>query len=153
MDLIHWDESLETGLSEVDKQHHHLVDVTNRFGTLLSHDEIRPADIASLLEELISYTQYHFEEEEKVMRQAGIDQRHLDLHEKEHQSFFQDVTVLQQQWLSDEKVSYGNLFEYLVNWLVFHILGSDKNMARQIDAINTGRTPNQAFEEQEKNLV
>lgn len=42
------------------------------------------------------------------------------------------------------------LFEFLTNWLVYHILGSDMNMARQIDAIKSGSTPAEAFATQEQ---
>ncbi len=152
MEFVKWEESLETGLPEVDRQHHHLIDVTNQFGVLLSQDRVSPDDVEKLLQELVAYAQYHFKEEEELMESAGIDLRHLDQHKKIHQSFFQDVGALQKQWLSGKNVSYEKLFEYLVNWLVFHILGSDKNLARQIDAINTGLTAEQAYAEQEKDL-
>ena len=152
MSLIIWDRSLETGLSDVDQQHRHLVDVTNRFGELLSQDHLRPADTDALLQDLIAYTEYHFDEEEKLMRAIGVDRRHTDLHQQEHQKFFQDVSIIQREWAVKNMISGRDLFDYLVNWLIYHILGCDMNMSRQMDAIRNGRSPEGAYEEQEKAL-
>ncbi len=76
MELLKWDESLETGIPAVDKQHHHLVDVTNKFGSALLQGEVSPEVVETLLEELVSYAKYHFDEEEKIMRTSGVDSRH-----------------------------------------------------------------------------
>ncbi|MEA3545970.1 MAG: hemerythrin domain-containing protein [Thermodesulfobacteriota bacterium] len=88
MNVFQWDQSFETGIPDVDKQHRHLVTVTNRFGNLLAQDGVNPSDIEKLFEELVSYTQYHFDDEEKVARTAGVDKRHTSQHENEHKSFF-----------------------------------------------------------------
>lgn len=145
MDVFQWNKNFETGISEIDQQHHHLVDITNQFGSLLSQDDLRPSDIEKLFDELVSYTEYHFNEEEKVMHAAGVDERHVTQHEKEHKGFFQDVTMLHEEMLLRESDAGRNLFEYLVNWLVYHILGSDMNLARQIEAINNGCAAAEAF--------
>jgi len=86
------------------------------------------------------------------MQNAGIDKRHLKLHRREHQNFFQDVSLLHKEILSDTELTAKDLFEFLINWLVYHILGSDKNMARQINKISAGNSAEEAFvaEEQER---
>ena len=150
MDVFQWDTSFETGLSEVDQQHHHLVDITNKFGCLLSQDEVRPDDIEDLFNELVSYTKYHFDEEEKVMHAAGVDKRHATQHEKEHEGFFQDVTMLHKSMSLKEPDTGKNLYEFLINWLVYHILGSDMNLAKQIEEINNGSTAAEAFAAKEQ---
>jgi diguanylate cyclase (GGDEF)-like protein len=42
------------------------------------------------------------------------------------------------------------LLEYLINWLAYHILGSDQNMAHQMEAIQSGVSSEQAFDDEEK---
>ena len=150
MDVFQWDHSFETGIAEVDHQHHHLIDVTNQFGRLLSQDKVNPGDIETLFAELVAYTQYHFDEEEKVMSAAGIDERHIKSHEIEHRGFFEDVKSLRQETLSSQSVNEKRLFEFLINWLVYHILGSDMNMARQITAIQGGSSGYEAFATEEQ---
>ncbi len=80
MDIFQWDQNFETGLDEVDLQHQRLVKITNDFGKILSQNEVGSEDIENVFAELVSYTQYHFEEEEKLSRQAGVDMRHIEHH-------------------------------------------------------------------------
>lgn len=150
MTLISWNTSFETGVSEVDKQHHHLVKITNRFGDLLSREQATSADTDRLLQELLSYAEYHFAEEERLMRSAGIDSRHLRHHEQEHRNFFQDMAGLQREWVAEKAISGETLLEYLVNWLIYHVLGSDRNMARQLEAIQSGTSAADAYRDHEK---
>ncbi len=46
--------------------------------------------------------------------------------------------------------SAKHLLEFLINWLAYHILGSDPNMARQISAIQSGISSDQAYQKEEK---
>lgn len=52
MDSFHWDRHFETGLAEVDRQHHQLVDLINRFGDLLTRIAKVPlVELQSVLED------------------------------------------------------------------------------------------------------
>ena len=151
MDIFQWNKSFETGIAEIDQQHRYLVDLTNKFGSLISQNNVHPDDIKNLFAKLVSYTHYHFDEEEKIMHAAGIDERHIRQHKTVHKGFFQDVALLHQEVLSDRPIKEKDLFEFLINWLVYHILGTDKNLARQIDAINNGTNSHEAYVTKEQN--
>lgn len=69
-----------TGLSEVDHQHRHLIDVINRLGSLLAEDGIRIQDVDVLFRELSDDAVYHFQEEEQLMSKVKLDARHLNRH-------------------------------------------------------------------------
>ena len=150
MNVFQWNKNFETGIPEIDKQHHYLVDLVNSFGGMISQNNVHPNDIKKLFDELVSYTHYHFDAEEKMMHTAGVDKRHINQHEKVHQDFFQDVASLHKEIESDNPINEKDLFEFLSNWLVFHILGTDKNLARQIDAIHNGIHSREAFETKEQ---
>lgn len=152
MDVFEWDNSFKTGLDMVDQQHHHLVKVTNQFGRLLAQDEVQSNDLEKVFNELVDYTQYHFGEEAKVMQAVGIDPRHRIPHEKEHQSFFNDVSLLHQEIRISKTTSERELFEFLTNWLIYHILGSDMNLARQVKAIQQGLSATEAYDTLEQNV-
>ena len=94
MESFHWNKNFETGLSAVDQQHHYLVDVINQYGDLLIENKVVLNDIDKVFNELTSYAQYHFKEEESLMIQIGIDQRHLDVHTDQHESFLHEVVSL-----------------------------------------------------------
>lgn len=75
MNVFQWDSSLNTGFAEVDRQHQHLVKLTSDFGSLLSENQLHGQDLETLYGELVNYTQYHFEEEEALVKQHNVDPR------------------------------------------------------------------------------
>lgn len=150
MESFHWDEHFTTGLKDVDEQHHYLVDTINQFGDLLSENKIVFNDIEATLKELTDYAQYHFQDEEELMLRVGIDRQHFDYHIKLHQDFLHEVEFMYSGISKENFDSAKNLLGFLTSWLAFHILGCDQNMARQISAIQSGVSPGQAYEKEEK---
>jgi hemerythrin len=145
MESFHWDSHFETGLAEVDQQHHFLVDLINRFGDLLT--QVAPVSRGALeqvLNELAAYSQYHFKDEQGLMQRAGIDARHFARHLQVHDSFLQEVTRLGQTVLQRSEAAEP-LLKFLIYWLACHILGTDQSMARQLRAIAAGQTPEAAY--------
>lgn len=137
MKSFYWSQTYETGLSDVDRQHHDLVDTINDFGNLLIQDQVAFDSIEQVFKKLVEYTQYHFQEEELLMCQVGIDKRHYDNHCKKHLEFLHEVTSMYSALSDENSDSARYLFDFLTHWLVYHILGSDMNMARQIKAIQS----------------
>lgn len=149
MYLFPWDKNFETGLSEVDRQHNHLVSVINEFGELISLNEVNQTDLEKIFSELVSYTQYHFGEEEKLMAEIGVDDRFSNYHQQEHLGFLQDVTLMHQHMNSSGDRSGKELFEFLTNWLIYHIMGTDMSLARQIKSIQNGRLAEIAYHDED----
>lgn len=146
MESFHWDKHFVTGLVEVDKQHHHLVDVINQFGELLTRPEgVAFGDMEQVFAELAAYAQYHFSEEEMLMDKAGVDPRHIKHHLHEHTSFLQEVTLMHADISPENHDKAKLLLKFLIYWLAYHILGSDQSMAKQIAAIGSGQPPGDAY--------
>ncbi|SEQ42132.1 hemerythrin [Ectothiorhodospira magna] len=150
MNTFHWDSAFLTGLHTVDAQHQHLVDLINRLGQARMDNQLQPDDLATLHQELVDYAQHHFRDEENLMKQAGIDPRHITAHVQAHVDFLQEVSRRHASAEISTLCSSRQLLDYLTHWLAFHILGQDHNMARQIAAVNTGATPAEAFLQEEK---
>lgn len=149
IESFHWDKHFETGLAEVDEQHHYLVNIINQFGNLLAENELIFSDIEVIFKELADYADYHFQEEEAMMLEVGIDARHLEEHIELHQEFLKDVVSMHAKITPADSTAASHLLDFLTHWLAYHILGSDQNMARQIKAIESGCTPSEAFEAEE----
>lgn len=145
MDVINWDENFVTGLTEVDKQHRHLVELINQFGNLLAQDQMTPESINELFSELCAYTDYHFNTEELAMQKAGIHQDHFSFHQQKHKRFLEQVIQLRNEVAAERGTNLNDLYKFLMNWLVYHILGTDINMARQVKAIGQGETATEAL--------
>ncbi len=151
MEPFQWDAHFVTGLADVDRQHHHLVDVINQFGDLLTRPEGATFDdIESVFGQLTAYAQYHFSEEESLMARAGVDARHQIRHRAEHASFLQEVTQMHAGISPDDTAKAKPLLQFLIYWLAYHILGSDQSLAKQIGAINAGQTASAAFLAEER---
>ena len=145
MESFHWDRHFETGLENVDQQHHVLVDLINRFGEMLTRlDQVGLDDIEALFKELAAYARYHFTEEEELMQQAGLDSRHVQAHKRVHDDFLAEVTVMHEGG-ADRIKTAESLLKFLTYWLAFHILGTDQSMARQAAAIGAGRSAVDAY--------
>ncbi len=150
MASFHWDNHFITGLNEVDEQHHHLVDIINKFGDLVTQNKVNADDIEMIFKELVEYTQYHFDEEEALMAKLCIDQRHKNKHIEIHKKFVVDVVSMHSEISSGHaSTTPKDLLDFLVNWLAFHILVTDKNMANQINAIQAGVGATEAYEKEE----
>lgn len=148
MESFKWDEHFVTGVEEVDTQHMRLVDIINRFGEFLaSSEDVSYAEISAILSDLADYSHYHFSAEEELMVQANIDPRHLRHQRREHESFLQEVTRMAA--ISENPDSARKLLRFLINWLAYHILGSDQAMARQLLMIKNGSSPEEAYKAEE----
>ncbi|MET0105457.1 MAG: GGDEF domain-containing protein [Sedimenticola sp.] len=149
MEAFRWDEHYLTGIEVVDEQHHRLVDILNRYSTLLTSDELDLESIEKVFSELADYADYHFREEEQLMQRIGIDERHFNLHHGEHRHFLQEVTALHASVSPEDASTTESVLKFLTCWLAYHILGSDQNMAKQVAAIESGVPASEAYEEEE----
>ena len=146
MEQFSWDALFETGLADIDLRHHGLVDLINRFGTLLLQpQDIETGEVTQVLRDLADYALLHFTEEQQMMVSAGVDPRHVDAHGVQHSDFLREVERRSASLPGSSAGEARHLHEFLVSWLAFHILGVDQLMARQIAAIHEGAPPSVAF--------
>lgn len=146
--LFIWNESFLTRLPTVDEQHKRLVGLINDLAELVATAEvIRPQEFASVRDAMLDYAKLHFCDEETLMTKAGLDKRHIERHHAEHQSFVTVVLAMDEGGEGTPQERASGIVEYLVHWLAYHILMVDQGMARQIRAIEDGRSAASAFED------
>ncbi len=153
MKSFHWGAHFETGLTEVDKQHHHLVDIINQFGNLLAENVIHSEDVNRLYNQLADYAIYHFQEEEKLMSEVEMDALHVNRHIDVHNGFLDDATSIYSSISVDNLDQARAFLKFLIHWLAYHILGDDQDMASQIKAIQSGMSPQGAYDKLEQERV
>ncbi len=146
MESFKWDSCFVTGLSTVDEQHRRLVDIINRFGKILTRPEGALAqDTELVLAELTAYAGYHFDDEERLMTQSGLDRTYIAQHHHLHADFLLEVKRLHASIAIDGRSAANSLLDFLIHWLTYHILGSDQTVARQIAAIAAGGQPRETY--------
>jgi hemerythrin len=151
MATFRWDVQFETGLPEVDAQHRHLVDILVGLSARLEKEAaVDPADLAPVYAELVDYSRYHFQTEERLQSEVGLDARHVLHHVREHTDFVRQVQALLARPSADPGADARRLVDFLVHWLTYHILGSDHAMARQIRLVRAGKGAEDAFAEAER---
>jgi len=127
MRVVQWDESLQVGHEEIDRQHRELFEVLDRLREAVQNQEPESVRLG-MLAELIDCTQRHFVLEEGVMNQLAYAD--LPSHHAEHQRLMAQVRELQ------DKVAQGDLplslsvFQFLYGWLARHIEIRDKLVGR-----------------------
>ena len=144
MEAFVWTEDFVTGLPSVDEQHRQLVGIINAVGDLLLAGESDEAKLQQVFKRLADYAHEHFEDEERLMAEAGIDPHHLGEHRSHHAKFVEQLLRL---WRSRSVMRHPaeSLHGFLSAWLSFHILGEDQSMARQIGRIRAGATAAEAL--------
>lgn len=125
--FFQWKDEYLTHIDELDAQHQKLVALINYlYADLLQHqnDEQKRGVINKVLAELVAYSRYHFEAEERLMREyeyPGYEQ-----HREEHERFKQRVAVFMQEQAADSPVLPFPLVVFLKEWLTSHVLITDK---------------------------
>ncbi len=120
-----WDQTLALGVPEIDRQHQELF---SRFGKLLDACKQGQgrSEVGKLLTFLEEYVDYHFITEEAWMREQGY--AGLDEHRREHQTFRQKLSGLQ-QILADQGAGMDLLTKTnktVLDWIIQHIRNTDR---------------------------
>lgn len=150
MALMSWNENFVTGIAVIDEQHQWLINLINDAAPVLALNYNRNHVRAErLLDELVNYAVFHFDTEDRLMREYRIDPRHHEGHLQSHGKFATEVVRMRAAYSNGDAPSGGALLTFLANWLVFHILGEDQALARQMRAIETGMSPEEAYEKAE----
>ena len=130
MAYLQWEDKYSVSSALMDKHHQQLFDILNRLHESMKFGHGEKV-IEGILKELIDYTHYHFEEEEKLMRQIGYSE--FEEHKKIHQAFTDQLAKF-----ADE-VSEGlaifvatQVLNVGVSWLQNHILKTDSDYAELV---------------------
>jgi hemerythrin len=124
MPLIDWTDKMSVGVEEIDEQHKKLVGIINHLHDSLKTNSFKE-ELKIIFMELIDYTKYHFEAEEKIMEEAGYED--LEAHKKQHQKFVNKLLRMKDRcYMGKEEISV-ELSSFLSSWMLGHILRSDKD--------------------------
>lgn len=141
MDAFVWNNRFTTGITSVDSQHRHLVDIINRVGdVLIDPHPVEKAAVEGIFHELADYANTHFLNEEQLMQDAGVNAAHFRHHHKIHRNFVAQVKAMWQA-RGIMNAPAETLHGFLSAWLTSHILDEDQEMARQIRACQGESAP------------
>lgn len=142
--LFEWNNNYNIGSEIINQQHQQLFVLVNKVLNLaLSKDEIDQNEYKFIYNQLLEYSFYHFNVEEKYMEDNGLDSEYILMHKRIHHQF---VIYLQEQ--RKKEVTFKDIFDlvdYYVRWIVQHVLEIDKCIVSQIEFINQGKSSKEAY--------
>lgn len=140
MQFFTWNASFEIGIPPIDRQHRTLVDLINRLATAIA-DGGRLPQVETLIGELTEYATQHFADEERIMEPTDLSDGEKMRHRGAHRGFVEKVReIARRDDLLRADVS-EQVLEFLVTWLVSHILGSDRKIAIALRSSGSDEPP------------
>jgi len=118
-----WNAAHEVGIHEIDEQHAELASLLNDLVDVLRNGE----DHAAIFHRIVRYAEFHFATEERLM--AEYDYAGSALHRDAHRRLLDDIRNL---GLERDGVSVSLILRYLQEWLLRHVDGADRDLARSL---------------------
>lgn len=121
-----------TGIEFIDNEHRRLFEIAEETYQLKNAEFIpdKYDQIKSLLNELKEYTALHFAHEEEYMQSIGY--KKLFTQKIQHEAFIHwleehEFNSVDEEY-EDQDAVIDNILKYLTDWLVSHILETDKQI-------------------------
>jgi len=131
-DLLEWNDKMLLGIPSIDEQHKQLVDMLNELYAGFKAGTAKNV-IGPVLDRLIKYTATHFKHEEEIFDETGYpESKH---HKMEHENLVKRVLEVQAKFNANhESILSQDLMAFLRNWLVDHIMGTDRRYVQHMKA-------------------
>ena len=121
---IAWNDSLSTGVAEIDAQHKDFIKLIQRLQIL--HDKNGSKEfIHRILLELAKYAEYHFISEENLMLLFKYPL--LTQHQEQHQMLLRSVKYKLEAY-ENGSLSLGEVIAFLSDWLLNHTTKEDRKI-------------------------
>lgn len=122
---IEWSDLFSVSIGKIDHQHKDLVQILNDFhGAFVSGAGTGHA--FATLNRLVKYAEDHFSNEETLMEEVHYPG--LIKHKLEHERLLKEIFELEEKLEKKERELDSELFEFIKNWLLHHILEFDKQL-------------------------
>ena len=123
VEFIEWKDEFSVGVEEIDKQHKGLVELINDLNSAMRKGQGHQI-VGKIIEQLVSYTKYHFSTEEKYFKMFNYE--FTEEHIKEHQEFVDKINKFKQEYAEGKLTLTLEVLEFLNGWIKHHILINDK---------------------------
>lgn len=122
-DLIQWNDDIKVNVQKFDEQHKHLVALINKLHKAMKTNAVGHV-LSQILSDLVEYTKVHFKTEEEAMQRYAFPE--FSMHQTKHQELISHVAEIQEKLKTGNALISMEVMEFLKDWLVNHIQGTDK---------------------------
>ncbi len=131
MTLINWNDALSVNIQEIDRHHRKLMDLINGVYQSMMLDKGKDF-IGKILNELLEYTTYHFDYEEKLFHQHGYPK--TSGHIAKHRDLVSKVKGFVDDFHAGSAKVDHELLMFLRSWLTNHIMGTDQEYSEFLNS-------------------
>ena len=122
---MEWRDDYSVGITSIDEQHQKLCIMISKL-----EKSVKPNDacqvMGEVLKDLVEYVKFHFQDEEKVMSRIGYPE--LKQQKDKHKELVGQVVNILLDLKNGITIERNELYFFLKNWLVHHILEEDKKI-------------------------
>lgn len=123
IELFKWHKTYSVNNEELDNHHKTLFNILNRlYENCMGVDQ--PNNLKTIVDELVSYSKYHFSAEEKHMRNIGYKDNDKQI--IEHREFTQKTLQLRKVVEKNDLEHTKELIVFLGKWILKHVMEEDK---------------------------
>jgi len=127
--FVAWEDSLSVGIKSIDDDHKKLLTLINNLQTAIYYPTGEAFE-RQALKELVEYTKYHFEREEKMMLDNGYPE--FEAHKRKHEEMIAQVQVYCKKYETDPEGTIQEMTDFLKRWLIEHIAGTDQKYSKHL---------------------
>lgn len=128
-----WKDQYTLGIDEIDEQHKKLLSIGLRAEEMLELGDTIDYydDIMEILAELVEYTEYHFDSEEKIFN--GTAYPKITEHEIEHKFFVRKLQKTLEKDIDEDQIGHlKEIVDFVGKWVLHHILKTDKEYVQYL---------------------
>ncbi len=129
MGYLKWSDRYSVQIVEIDEQHKKLINLINEMYDAMQDGKGREI-IDTVIDEFVDYTVYHFNAEERLLRQHGYP--NYDDHKEMHDHIAKKARDLKKNLDKGNKPSNIDVMLLMTNWLNTHILEEDRKYVPHI---------------------
>lgn len=119
-----------TGIESIDNEHRVLFEIADEIYQLCKNEFVpdKYDHIVNLIEKLKNYTIVHFQHEEEYME--SINYKRMFTQKIQHDNFRRKLDTMDLEIIDDnQEEAIQDLLQFVTDWLVEHILETDKKIA------------------------
>ncbi|MCW8924393.1 MAG: bacteriohemerythrin [Gammaproteobacteria bacterium] len=121
--FMEWKDEYSVGIDSIDEQHKKLINLINQLQAALIYATGIEFE-REALDAMVDYTKTHFAYEENMLEDN--DYPGFEAHKAEHAKMIAKVESVLAEYEKEPETAMQNAVDYLQDWLIVHINGTDK---------------------------
>lgn len=121
--LVVWTDALSVGVPKIDAQHKRLVDYINQLNDAMRANKSHQV-LVGIVEKLKNYVVEHFSSEEDLFSRSAYPD--VASHKRTHEKFVEKIATFENDLKKGRVTVQIDVLNFLKDWLVKHIMGTDK---------------------------